>query len=261
MSEQTQTVARAMDVLLCFSHSEPELSLTEISAKLGLHKSTLHRLLGTLESRRFVQRDLVSGRYRLGTKLLELAALVAEHNDLQKRARPHLYRLADECQETVDLSILDNSEVVYLEVLESSQRVKLAARPGQRLPAHSTASGKAFLAYLPASELQAILSSEFTRYTDSTLATDEALMRDLQATRERGFAMSVQEHEVGINAVAAPILDVAGYPIAAVAVAGPSFRLMESRMLEIAPSIRAVADAIAREACSDRVLNILPNGR
>jgi DNA-binding IclR family transcriptional regulator len=93
------------------------------------------------------------------------------------------------------------------------------------------------------------------------LATDEALMRDLQATRERGFAMSVQEHEVGINAVAAPILDVAGYPIAAIAVAGPSFRLTESRMLEIAPSIRVVADAIAREVGSDRVWNGLPKGK
>jgi DNA-binding IclR family transcriptional regulator len=239
MSEQTRTVVRAIDVLLSFSNSEPELTLTEISAKLGIHKSTLHRLLGT--------------------RLLELALLVSGHNDLQRRARPYLYRLADECQETADLSILDNAEVVYLEVVESPQRVKLAARPGQRLPAHSTASGKAFLAHLPASEMHAILPSEFARYTEGTLASKDSLLRDLQATRERGFAMSIQEHEAGINAVAAPVLDATGYPIAVVAVAGPSFRLTSERMLEIAPLVRVAADAIAGEVGSVHGLTAIPN--
>ncbi|GAB4404144.1 MAG: IclR family transcriptional regulator [Anaerolineales bacterium] len=245
--EETRTVAKALDVLLCFSHSEPELSLTEISARLGIHKSTMHRLLGTLEAKRFVQRDPETGRYRLGTRILELAFLVMEHNDLQQRARPHLYRLVEQCQETVDLSVLDGTHVVYLEVVESPHRVKLAARPGQRLPVHSTASGKAFLAFVPPHELDRLLPEELTRYTESTLATREALLKDLEATRERGFAVSSQEYEAGINAVAAPVLDMRGYPIAAVAVAGPAFRLTPERILEIAPAVRATAEAIARD--------------
>jgi len=245
--EKTRTVAKALDVLLCFSHSEPELSLTDISERLGIHKSTMHRLLGTLEAKRFVQRDPETGRYRLGTRLLELAFLVMEHNDLQQRARPHLYRLLEECQETVDLSVLDGNSVVYLEVIESPHRVKLAARPGQRLPVHSTASGKALLAFVPPYELERLLPAELTRYTESTLATREALIRDLEAARQQGFAVSFQEHEAGINAVAAPVLDMRGYPIAAVAVAGPAFRLTPERIKEIAPSVKATAEAIARD--------------
>lgn len=240
-------MAKALDVLLCFSHSEPELSLTELSARLGIHKSTMHRLLGTLESKGFVQRDRETGRYRLGTRILELAFLVVEHNDLQQRARPHLYRLVEQCQETVDLSVLDGTHVVYLEVAESPHRVKLAARPGQRLPVHSTASGKALLAFLPHQDLERLLSGELARYTDSTLTTREALLKDLEATRQRGYAVSFQEHEAGINAVAAPVLDMRGHPIAAVAVAGPAFRLTPERILEIAPAVRATADAIARD--------------
>lgn len=253
MAELTRSVSRAIGVLLCFSHKEPELSLTEISMKLGIHKSTLHRLLGTLESERFVQRDAVSGKYRLGTRLLELASLVADSNDLQERARPHLYHLAERCNETVDLSILDGAEVVYLEVMESTQRVKLAARPGERLPAYSTASGKAFLAYLPGAAVETVLPSEFARYAEGTLTSRSALTRDLQATRERGFAVSLQEHESGINAVAAPVLDSRLYPIAAVAVAGPAFRLTNARMVELGPLVRATADAIAREVGTVRV--------
>lgn len=240
-------MAKALDVLLCFSQSEPELSLTELSARLGIHKSTMHRLLGTLESKRFVQRDPETGRYRLGTRLLQLAFLVMEHNDLQQRARPHLYRLVEECQETVDLSILDRDSVVYLEVVESPHRVKLAARPGQRLPVHSTASGKALLAFVSPDELDRLLPSDLTRYTESTLVTREALLKDLEATRQRGYAVSYQEHEAGINAVAAPVLDMKGRPVAAVAVAGPAFRLTRERIQEIAASVRATAEAIARD--------------
>lgn len=240
-------MAKALDILLCFSHSEPELSLTEISARLGIHKSTLHRLLGTLESKRFVQRDPGTGRYRLGTRLLELASLVVEHSNLQQRARLHLYRLVEECQETVDLSVLDGNSVVYLEVVESPHRVKLAAMPGQRLPVHSTASGKALLAFVPPEELERLLPAELTRYTERTLATREALLRDLEATRERGYAVSYQEHEAGISAVAAPVLDMRGRPIAAVAVAGPAFRLTRERISEIATAVRATAEAIARD--------------
>ncbi len=252
-TEETRTVAKALEILLCFSHSEPELSLTEISARLGIHKSTMHRLLGTLEAKRFVQRDPETGRYRLGTRLLELAFLVMEHNDLQQRARPHLYRLVEECQETVDLSILDGDSVVYLEVVESPHRVKLADRPGKRLPVHSTASGKALLAFVAPDDLERLLPGELTRYTESTLATREALLRDLEATRKRGYAVSFQEYEAGINAVAAPVLDMRGRPIAAIAVAGPAFRLTRERIEEIAPSVRATADAIARDVGAVRL--------
>lgn len=247
MNEQSRTVSRALDVLLAFSEAEPELTLTEISARLGMHKSTVYRMLATLESRRFVQRDAASGKYRLGTRILELASLVSEHSDLQRQARPYLYRLAEEHQETADLSILDEGDVVYLEVVESPQRVKLAARPGQRLPVYATASGKAFLAYMSPDEVRNLLPEPQERFTGSTLASWDELSEDLSLARERGFAISLQEYEQGINAVAAPVLDVHGWPMAAIAIAGPAFRLPADRMMQIGEAVRATADAVARE--------------
>jgi IclR family acetate operon transcriptional repressor len=241
-------VERALDVLLCFSHEEPVLTLTRIAEQLGMPKSTIHRYLATLEAARFVRRDEVTGAYHLGYRLIEMAALVLEGADLERWAQPHLDRLAAVCGETVDLAALDGAQVVYLQVIESPQRVKIAAAVGQRLPAFCTASGKAFLAYLPDDEVSEILMRGMSRYTENTRVSPAELHEDLRLTRERGFAMSEQEYERDINAVAAPILDPSGCPVAVIAVAGPAYRLSRERMLALGPSIRAAAEAVAREA-------------
>lgn len=247
MSKPIRAVERALDVLLCFSRERAELTLTEISELVGLHKSTVLRMLVTLESKRFVQRDEVTGKYRLGLRVLELATLVVEHIDLRRQAWPFLYRLADTHRETVDLGILDDGDVVYLEVIESPQRVKLAAAPGQRLPAHCTSSGKAILAYLPEEDVKRILARGMRGHTPRTIVSIDDLFADLRQVRERGFAIAQEEYEDGINAVAAPVLDANERPIAVVALAGPAYRFSLDRMLELGPSVRRTADSIARE--------------
>ncbi len=236
------------------------MGLIEISTRLGLHKSTVHRLLATLQAQRFVQRDPVSNTYRLGTRLLELGALVSRQSDLPRRAWPHLNHLVQQYQETADLAILDGESMVYLEVVESSQPVRLAVGPGRRLPLHSTASGKAFLACLPEAQARRLIGTDLTRYTERTLTDEDALWRDLQLARQRGFAIALEEQEAGINAVAAPVLDPSRQPIAAIAVAGPAFRLSLERLLEIAPAVRAAADAIAAEVGAAHVLSAMPDG-
>jgi DNA-binding IclR family transcriptional regulator len=247
LSKPIRAVGRALDVLLCFSPEETELTLTEISERVELHKSTVHRVLATLESKRFVQHDEATGRYHLGLRILELAMLVVEHMDLRRQARPFLLRLSEEYRETIDLGVLDGTDIVYLEVIESPQRVKLAAAPGQRLPACCTSSGKAILAFLPENEVKQIMVQGLRRYTPGTIVSPEDLLADLRSTRERGFAIAESEFEDGINAVAAPILDTRQKPIAVVALAGPSFRLPRKRMLELGPAVRQCADDISRE--------------
>jgi DNA-binding IclR family transcriptional regulator len=242
-----RTVERALDVLLCFSQEEPVLSLTQIAEHLALPKSTVHRYLATLERARFVRRDGASGLYHLGLRFIEMASLVLQEADLQRWAQPHLERLAAECGETVDLAVLDGDQVVYLQVIESPQRVKIAAAVGQRLPAHCTASGKAFLAYLAEDQVCGILGGGLNRYTASTRTALPDLYDDLRQTRERGFAISEQEYERDINAVAAPILDAHGCPVAVIAVAGPAFRLSHARMLELGQSICSATEALSRE--------------
>ena len=247
LSQPVRAVERALDILLCFNHDELALSLTQIADRVGMNKSTVHRLLGTLESKHFIHRSKTTGLYHLSFRFVEMASLVLQDVDLRRWAQPYLQRLAAECGETVDLAVLDGAYVIYLQVVESPQRVKLAAAVGQRLPAFCTASGKAFLAYLPDDRVSKILSEGLTKYTDYTQVSLAEVYEDLRITRERGFAISEQEYENDINAVAAPILNTDGTPVAVIAVAGPSYRLPRERLMTLGQSIRATTDVIARE--------------
>jgi DNA-binding IclR family transcriptional regulator len=158
-----------------------------------------------------------------------------------------MQRLNDMHLETITLSILDDKDMVYIAVLESPQKVKLAAEPGQRLPAFCTASGKVVIAYSPEDVGQLILEEGFRKYTSSTINTRETMLHILDLVRQRGFAYSEQEYEEGINAVAAPILDKKNRPLAAIAVAGPTYRLPVERMMEIGPTVAAIAKEISKE--------------
>lgn len=247
MSESVRAVERALDVLLCFSRQSPELSMTQIAEQVGIHKSTVHRLLATLEKKRFVNRDPDTGIYRLGIRLLQMAYLTLEQNDIRRLAVPFLQRLGDRYQENIHLALLDDADVVFIYIIESPQRVKLAAAVGQRLPAYATASGKSMLAFLPEEMVQRILDRGMPQYTSRTPRSPEAFFQNLNTIREQGFAISEQEYEDAINAVAAPIFDLGGQPIASIAVAGPAYRLTRERMDEIGPFVIATARDITRE--------------
>jgi DNA-binding IclR family transcriptional regulator len=218
--------------------------MTQISERVGINKSTVHRLLATLETKRFVDRDPATGVYRPGLRLLQMAFLTLEHNDLRRIASPFLRDLCDQHRENVNLAILDDTEVIYLDAIESPQRVKLAAAPGERLPAFCTASGKAILAFLPEDVVKSILERGMPKRTSTTVVTPEAFFQDVLQIREQGFAISKQEYEDGINAVAAPICN---HPIASISIAGPAYRLTWERMLEIGPHLVAAANKIAAE--------------
>jgi DNA-binding IclR family transcriptional regulator len=233
--------------LLCFSPEQPALTLTQLAERMALSKSTVHRLLTTLETRRFVSRDRATGAYHLGYRLMEMATTVLQEAGRHDWAFPYLQRLAEECGETVDLSVLDGPDVVYLQVVESSQRVKIAAAVGQRLPAHCTASGKAFMAYLSEDHVRPILAAGMAGYTQQTRLDIADVFDDLRSTFERGFAISREEYEQDIHAVAAPILDATGYPVAVVAIVGPSYRLPLGRMSELGRMVQSTTTAIRRD--------------
>ena len=258
MSTSVRAVERALDILLCFSLQQPTLSMSQIADQVGMHKSTTHRLLATLENRRFLIRDKTTGMYQLGFRFIELASVIFKDIDLQRWAQPYLQHLSNESGETVDLAVLDEHHVVYLQVVESPQRVKLAAAVGEQLPVYCTATGKAFLAYLPEDQVRELLEDGLTRYTEKTLVSLEDLYQDLQETRERGFAISEQEYENDINAVAAPIMDGYGRPIAVVALVGPSFRMPRDRLLKLGKLIQETTDAIARDVGLSALPAMLP---
>ncbi len=247
MSQSVRAVERALDILLCFTKEEPTRSLTQIAESVQMSKTTVHRLLATLENKRFITRDKLSGSYRLGFRFIEMASLVLQNVEPHRWAYPYLQRLSAECGETVDLSILDGSHVIYLEVIESPQRVKLAAAVGQKLPAFCTASGKALLAYLPEDQVLKILAENQIEYTGGRPFSIPQILEDLKITAARGYAVSEQEYEDDINAVAAPIFDAENYPIAAFAIVGPSFRLTKDRLPVLGETIRSLTKAISDE--------------
>jgi DNA-binding IclR family transcriptional regulator len=242
-----RAVERALDILLCFTREDAARSLTQIAESVHMSKTTVHRLLATLENKRFITRDKTTGLYRLGFRFIEMASLVLQDVELHRWAQPYLKRLSAEYGETVDLSILDGAHVIYLEVIESPQRVKLAAAVGQRLPAFCTASGKALLAYMPKDQVRKVLSENLTEYTRRTPVSVPDILLELQATAERGYAISEQEYEEDINAVAAPIFDADSHPIASIAIVGPSFRLTRDRLPALGESIRALTQVISNE--------------
>ena len=247
MSESIRAVERALDVLSCFSHQTPELTMTQIAEQIGINKSTVHRLLATLEGKRFVERDPVTGIYRLGIRSLQMAYLTLGHNDLRQLAAPFLHHLCKQYRENVNLAVLDGADVIYIDVIESPQRVKLAAAIGQRLPAFCTASGKAILACMPQENVQRILELGMPRHTQHTLDSPEAFFENMYHTRERGYAISEQEFEEGINAVAAPIFFDNKQPVGSISVAGPSYRFTHDRMIEIGAMVVATAQEIAQQ--------------
>jgi DNA-binding IclR family transcriptional regulator len=247
MSESIRAVERALDVLSCFSSETPELTMTQIAEQTGINKSTVHRYLATLEGKRFVERNPSTGIYKLGIRSLQMAYLTLEHNKLRRLASTYLRQLCEQYLENVNLAVLDEADVIYIDIVESPQRVKLAAAVGQRLPAFSTASGKAILACLPREKVERILDQGMRAYTPHTIQSREAYFEDMRRSYERGFAISEQEYEEGINAVAAPIFLGNNEPVGSVSIAGPSYRFTRERMLEIGAKIVGTAQEIARE--------------
>lgn len=247
MSESVRAVERALDVLLCFTKQTPELTMTQIADQVGIHKSTAHRLLATLENKRFVQRDHDTGMYQLGIRLFQMAYLTLEHNDLRRLAIPFMHHLCEKYEENIDLAVLDDTDVVYVNIIEGPQRVKLAAAIGQRLPAFATASGKAILGFMPEERVHRILDRGMPKFTPHTPQSQNGLLENLHAVRELGYAISEQEFEEQINAVAAPIFDLENQPIASIAVAGPAYRLTRERLIEIGPGLIATAREITQE--------------
>lgn len=243
----TRTADRALDVLLCFSLETPALTMTQISEKVGLNKSTIHRLLATLEEKRFVRRDPDTGIYRLGFRLLQMANLALEDMNIRHFSLQYMKNLGEEFRETVDLAVLDDDEVIFIDTVESPQRVKLAASPGQHLPAYNTASGKAILAFLPEEDVVRIFNSNNPVETPQKDQALHLFLDDLKASKQRGYALDCESLEVGINAVSSPIFGINRKPIASLAIAGPAYRLDEKLLHVMGQKLVRTTDEISKK--------------
>ncbi|MCG0239985.1 MAG: IclR family transcriptional regulator [Firmicutes bacterium] len=238
-----QSVDSALRLLETFSRAEPELTLAELSRRLGLGKSTVFRLLSTLEARGFVERNPETGRFRLGLKALYIGGLVIHRINLITGSQLALERLVRESGETAHLVVYERGEAVFVNKVESSRTVTMGSHIGARMPAYCTATGKVLLAHLPEGELERYLAeTPLRRLTLHTITDPDRLREHLRQVREQGYAVDQQESEEGLMCVAAPIRGPQGNVVAAVSVSGPAVRL--ARQL---PKMRELVQAAAAE--------------
>jgi DNA-binding IclR family transcriptional regulator len=239
---------RALAILDLLSADGPDLSLGEVSDKLALHKSTVHRLIMVLERHKLIERNSINGRYRLGLKLFELGTRAVSQLDLRERARPVLEQLVLETSETVHLGILDDTEVLYLDKVEPTRSVRMSSSVGRRNPAYCTAMGKSILAYLPEPQVEAIVRKHGLKaMTANTLTSLLELKAELAAIRERGYAVDNEEIEEGVRCVGCVVRDFSGGPIAAISVSGPAFRISREKAKSLSRPVTAAANALSAE--------------
>lgn len=239
------SVANAARVLKSFTSNDREWGVSDLARKLGIAKSTAHRLLATLADEGLLEQDFESGRYRLGLAVFDLAAAVQSF-DLHEAVLTPMTDLRNRTGETVHVAVLDGREVVYIERLDSPNTLRLFLEVGRRNSAHCTGCGKALLAFSAPELVERIMRGwELDGRTPHTLTTHAALRADLEAARKQGYACNRHESEVGVISVAAPIRDVSGRTVAAISVAGPAERL-ETDELRFAQATMECAATISR---------------
>jgi IclR family transcriptional regulator, KDG regulon repressor len=240
------SVRNASRLLCAYTQGDRDLGVSELAARLGLAKSTVHRLLATLALDGLVERDEATGRYRLGLRLYELGAMVSSHLDLHEVVTEPLDDLRNRTHETVHVSILDGGEVVYIERRESPQTVRVFGRVGHRNHAHCTSSGKVLLAWLAPDDRAAIVRERgLVAHTPRTITDPDRLEAELAVVRERGWSTNLEESELGVSSVAAPIRDASGAVAAAIACAAPSTRLTRETMRRYAAETIGAAERIS----------------
>lgn len=242
-----RSVDNALRLLESFTPDAPELSAAELSKKLGLSKTTVHRLLSTLRSRGFVERHELTKKYRIGLKVFEIGSLVLRVTGFGILVQPEMVELANLCNETVNIGVLSGGKVMYLNKIESrGEIIGLDLEVGRRVPAHCTALGKVLLAYLSPKEVDYVIAKEgLSRFTPKTITDPEKLKEHLEQVRLEGFAIDDEEFRLGIRCIAAPIRNGSGDVVAAISIAGPSDRFTLEKAYEYKDAVISTAQKIS----------------
>ncbi len=232
MPRLTPAVLRTFDILELFLHGDAALSAPEVVRRTGLPRTTVHELLATLVSRDYLQRD-EAGTYRLGVRLLQLGNAYSSRFDMLQAANDVAREVSASSGETVSVALREGAEVFYLAKVEARELVPMASRVGQRLPASSTALGKALLAYLSPDVLRGLYADpeNLPVLTDRSIRTLGELEAQLAEVRERGVAFEREESGRDICCAAAPVRDVTGQVVAAISTSVPIAR-WEQRSVE-----------------------------
>lgn len=251
MSETIVAVERAIDVILALYNNGKEMGITELSRELGLHKSSVHRILVTLENKNFVYKNQENDRYWLGNKLFAIGLLVGEKASIIDMIRPYAKELFNEYKEVVNVSILDkdisNGYKSMIILKEFDEKAMLSVHPnlGSSTVAYASSVGKCLLAFSKNIDYAVIKNQPMIRFTDHTITGYDELIEVLKKVKEQGYAVDDEEQELGLTCIGAPILDKDGFAIAAISISGPSSRMRMGDFNEKIQKVKNIANKIS----------------
>lgn len=237
---------RGLMILDTISARRSELGVNEIARLVGLHKSTVSRLCATLEHAGYLERDASTNRFRLGGRAYHLAGVVVAPADLRAVARPVMVELVQSSRETATLGVREGSDIVTIDVVEGLNHMRMATRVGMRTQIHASAVAKAILAWSQEEDVDAVLANwPMKALTPSTITDALTLKERLSEVRREGYAVDMEELEVGLRCVAAPIRDPQGRVVAAVSISGPRHSMTQESMDRFGDLVRSAASTIS----------------
>lgn len=239
-------VERAFQVLELLAQSSKGFSLSELSRRLNLPKSSVHLIVTTLERLGYLQKHPQTGHYLFGLKLFSLSRVALQGVELRAVARPWLEDLMKRTGLTVHLGILEHNEAVILEKIEAPGLIKVASWVGRRMDVNCTGIGKALLAFLPDAEFDSLFKpGSLPRHNENTIVSIARIKREIAQIRARGFALDDEEDELGVRCIGAPLLDSRGAARAAISIVGTLQQIPLERVEQLGASLRQTADEIA----------------
>jgi len=248
---------RGLNVVSAIAESKTPLRFADLQSSLEVPKATLHRLLSSLQLEGMVRFEESSQTYRVGYRLLELANMAWKQSDVRELAYPMMLDLAEVSGESVQLAVLVDSNAVYLSQVESSQSIRYTVSVGDKSPVYCSGVGKAMLAMLPTEQQDTLINSlVFKRYTQQTITSSLLLRRQLNDVRKNGFAVDNEEHQHGVCCVASAIVDSLGFPIAAISVTAPTFRISESNFQDWGKRVAKASAAIAQRLQPETTMSL-----
>lgn len=241
-----QSVIKSLDILEEINNTNGEIGIKELSERLGIGKSTVHRFFATLEYKGYIEQVEEKGKYRVSLKLFEMGNKTLKSLDIHSRSLPVLQDLNKRLSETVHLVVLDKGEAVFINKLVNHPTMITYSHIGKRSPAHCLASGKVLLAYLSQEKLESIIQErKLPQYTPNTITEPVKLKEQLAKIREDGIAYDFEEYEFNVNCVAAPIKNHLGEVIAAISISGFTPRLDQQEISKLSLEVRQAAQKIS----------------
>jgi IclR family pca regulon transcriptional regulator len=249
-SSYSQSLERGLAVLSAFGAGRPLLGVSDLARELGLSRSTTHRYVATLASLRYLQQDTPTRKYRLGPRVLDLGFSAINSMELREISVPHLQTLSDETGYTVNVGVLEGTDVLYLERCRSARQgqreIDLNLHVGSRLPAYCTSLGKVLLAYLPRDEQTETLARvEFVQRGPNTITDRDAFVRELDRVRDSGLAISNEELAYGLRSIAAPVRAQTGEVVAAINLAVHRSMVSLEDLTNLGPTLQRTAAEIS----------------